>query len=242
MESIAGSPYVELQFDKGGAVIGGSRQQIVTALAADGVEDLVVLSHGWKSEGTGPRLFYHALWPNAAAKLTRDPAKVVVVGVAWPSKRYTTGIDASSLRAVGASVTMAAEEEEEAEVDLDDAQLAAALANALDGMDDASALTDAVANYRAHPGRDTAESLLAAATLVASLDTDDTELAGTAGNLRALGDDIGTTLANFADPPELKPSTDAAQTLGLGETLRGFFSGPRSAIVRVLEQLSYFEM
>ena len=107
MDSIAGSPYVEVVFDKNGNAAAGSGQALAAALAQPGVADLAVLSHGWKFEGTGPRRFYDALWPNVAAKLQRDPAKVVVVGVNWPSKRYST-IDAQAVRqAVGGAAQAA---------------------------------------------------------------------------------------------------------------------------------------
>jgi hypothetical protein len=243
MADLAGSPYVELRFDAAGILADGDDTALKAALAADGVENLVVLSHGWKFEPPGPRLFYGELWPQVLAKLGGDPSKIVVAGVVWPSKRYTTGIDASRIQAApAASVTLAADGGEATE-DLSDDELAAALADALDEFGEATGpLAEARAAYQADPRRQTAEALIRAAVDAASMGTDDDELKGAAAGLKELPEDIGSTLAAFASPPLLEPTPEAAQTLGLGGALRGFFGGPRAAVVRVLEQLSYFEM
>lgn len=240
MDQIAGSPYVELTFDRIGTLVGGSVEEIRDALDAVGGTDLVVLSHGWKFENEAARDLYNAIWPNVASRLSRDRGKVVVAGVRWPSKRYTTGIDTGAFRTMAQSVTQGVEDGE-GERDLTEAELEAALADALDEMDDeAGALAEAARAYLDRQDGAAAEVLLAAALGTASPAGEDSELAEAADALGALGNDIGGTLADFADPTELTP--EGAQTMGIGGNARSVLGGPRAGVVRVLEQLSYYEM
>lgn len=244
MTEIAGSPYVELRFDAAGKLADGDAAALATALAAPGIDNLVVLSHGWKFEPPGPRLLYEKMWPTIAANLDGAAGRHLVAGVVWPSKRYTTGIDAGTMAADPAAAgVLAAEGDSNPPEDLDDAALATALADALDGLaDDDPATAAALAAWRADETPEAAEALLRAALAVTSVGTDDPELAAAGTELAALPDDIGRSLSLAAVPPRLEPTPEAAATLGLADAIRGLFAGPRAAVVRLLEQLSYFEM
>lgn len=249
MASIAGSPYVELRFDAAGRLAAGDAAALDAALGAAGVDNLVVLSHGWKFEPPGPRLLYGSMWPKIAPVLAEPPGTYLVAGVVWPSKRYTVGIDAQRIAAAPAAAgTLAADGDSGAPEDLDDATFAEALAEALDGFAAAGtegldpATTAALAAYRAAETTETAEALVRAVLANTATATVDEELATAGSELEALPDDMSGTLSRIAQPPRLEPSPEAGQALGLGEAIRGFFTGPRAAVVRVLEQLSYFEM
>ena len=246
MDTIARSPYIQLHFNKNGELTAGTLAEVQAALAADGVEDLVVLSHGWKFEGEEPRALYNGLWPKAAASLARDAAKVVVIGVVWPSKRFATSIDEETVRISEGGGALAVDEGSEP-ADLPDEVLEKALSDAIDTFKTAEAdpeLHAAVQKYRDDPTLPNVEALLKSVARRASLATEDPELSDEADRFERSVDDVGDTLAIFADPPSIEPGPEAAGTLGLGvgELLRGVFRGPRAALVRVLEQASYFEM
>lgn len=245
MAEIAGSPYVELHFDAQGNLAAGDAAALETALAAAGIDNLVVLSHGWKFEPPGPRLLYEAMWPSIARNIDGEAAKYLVAGVSWPSKRYTVGIDADRIAASPAAAgALAADGDTDAPEDLDDVTLDAALAAAVDGLGADGTdppVAAALAAYRVDESPESAEALLRA-VLAATSRATDAELATDGIELQSLPDAIGDTLSIAAQPPRLEPAAPIAQALGLPEAVRGFFTGPRAAVVRVLEQLSYFEM
>lgn len=245
MEKIAGSPYIEVSFNKSGQLLGTAPDRVADTLKDPSITDLVVLSHGWKFEGEEPRQLYNAVWPQVATKLNQPPSSVLVIGVSWPSKRYSEGIDARSLRVAADGVTLSVEPGTP-ETDLEDVQLEQALAEALDGLEpeDAEALRATVAAYLKSKQTKEARDLVQIAASSVHLNTDDPELSSSGEALAAVTDGIafGQVLADLADPPELTVTEEVAQTLGLMDNLQQAFSGPRAAVIRLLEQLSYYEM
>ena len=93
MNSIAGLPYVEAQFDKTG--------KLETAVAVPaGVTDLFVVSHGWNNDADEARALYSELFTNfvGVGKPGDFPGRTfAVAGVIWPSKKFDELVAASGV-------------------------------------------------------------------------------------------------------------------------------------------------
>jgi hypothetical protein len=89
MADIAGRPQWELHFDEKGKVTGGtSIADIVAGVAARGVTDLFVFSHGWNEDDDDARRLYAKMFPliaAAAAKVPAIKAGAGFLGIYWPS-------------------------------------------------------------------------------------------------------------------------------------------------------------
>ena len=84
---LSGIPYAELRFDKDGKVVSRDEQNAVLTLAAQPeVTDLIVLAHGWNNEMEEARALYRTL---ADQLLGPGSTGLGIVGVLWPSKRFT---------------------------------------------------------------------------------------------------------------------------------------------------------
>ena len=92
MNNIAGIPYVAARFDNGGAPL---NKQEVTAPA--GTTDVIVAAHGWNNTQEQAEQFYTELFSNfpAVASDQVQNKKLAIVGVIWPSKRFTDVVDAA---------------------------------------------------------------------------------------------------------------------------------------------------
>jgi hypothetical protein len=92
MDNIAGIPYVAARFDKDGAVL--NKQEIVLP---DGTTDVIVVSHGWNNTEEQADQLYTDLFTNfsAVASDQLQNKKVAIVGVIWPSKKFTDVVDAA---------------------------------------------------------------------------------------------------------------------------------------------------
>lgn len=87
MAKLAGLPYVKLRFDET-----GRRLDPPGPLVADGVTDLVVISHGWHQDADDAEAMYAAilahLQTEAAAGGRLAGRRLGVAGVYWPSDKY----------------------------------------------------------------------------------------------------------------------------------------------------------
>jgi hypothetical protein len=92
MNNIAGIPYVAARFDKDGAAL---NKQEVTLPA--GTTDVIVVSHGWNDTEEQADRLYTDLFTNFAAVASDQlqKKKLAIVGVIWPSKRFTDVVDAA---------------------------------------------------------------------------------------------------------------------------------------------------
>jgi hypothetical protein len=107
MNTIAGIPYLEAQFDK----LGSLANQV--KLPA-GVTDLFVMSHGWNNEAAAARALYQLFFESfvAVAQPGDLPKrKFAILGVIWPSKKFDQLIAVSGApgRAQGAASLRAAD-------------------------------------------------------------------------------------------------------------------------------------
>jgi predicted alpha/beta hydrolase family esterase len=94
MNNIAGIPYTEAQFNKGGNL--ENQHQIDLP---PGVTDLFVISHGWNNDADAARELYRKFFENfvAVAQPNDLPGRsFAIVGVIWPSKKFDELVAASS--------------------------------------------------------------------------------------------------------------------------------------------------
>ena len=93
MNNIAGISYEAARFDKDGAAL---NQQDVRL--PQGTTDVIVASHGWNNtEEQAEQQLYIPLFTNFAA-IASDQLqnkKIAIVGVIWPSKKFTDVVDAA---------------------------------------------------------------------------------------------------------------------------------------------------
>jgi hypothetical protein len=247
MTLLSQSPFEWLEFDKDGALVDPSASaRLLAALSSEGVRDLVVISHGWKTDQAGANELYKPLWENVTKALVAAggpaPGNVVVAGVLWPSKPFQTDFDAAAAKTTSGGT------------------LSAADPVAGDGDLPAEALTALLEDYRVlvGPTHGAAVAAAAAANTAGFTDT-------TAGALmRALKASVGltggpldtelhadadgfsdtplNTLLNLAPPPVLPLGAAVGGTLSLGDTLSNIIQGPRAAVGRLLNQFTYFAM
>ena len=92
MNNIAGIPYVAARFDKDGAAL---NKQEVTLPA--GTADVIVASHGWNNTEEQADRLYTDLFTNFAAVASDQlqKKKIAIIGVIWPSKRFTDVVEAA---------------------------------------------------------------------------------------------------------------------------------------------------
>ena len=92
MNNIAGIPYVSARFDKDGAAL---NEQQVTLPA--GTTDVIVVSHGWNNTEEQAEQLYSELFTNftAVAPDQLQKKKLAIVGVIWPSKKFTDVVEAA---------------------------------------------------------------------------------------------------------------------------------------------------
>ncbi len=92
MKEIAGIPYCAAKFDKNGSPL---NQAEVTV--PPGTTDLFVVSHGWNNTDADAETLYRELFTNFAAvapeQLTNK--KLAIIGVIWPSKKFTDVVEAA---------------------------------------------------------------------------------------------------------------------------------------------------
>ncbi|MEK7457690.1 MAG: hypothetical protein AABZ76_22555 [Pseudomonadota bacterium] len=92
METIAGFPFFKLDFTKEGAVDASDHSTVAAALADPGITELLILSHGWNNDIAEARALYEELLGNLRSTIDREgeaARSIAVVGVYWPSKRFT---------------------------------------------------------------------------------------------------------------------------------------------------------
>lgn len=98
MNNIAGIPYVAAHFDQDGASL---NEQQVTLPA--GTTDVIVMSHGWNNTDEQAEQLYSELFTNFAAVAPDQlqKKKLAIVGVIWPSKKFTDVVEAAVAEQAG---------------------------------------------------------------------------------------------------------------------------------------------
>jgi hypothetical protein len=242
------TPALWLEFDERGTIDAGAATRLTALLDGPGIEDLVVMSHGWKNDKNDATKLYGTLWANACTNLPAGKAdKIVVAGVLWPAKAFRTDFDEAALAVVQAGGALAAHGGA-AVGDLSEQDFELQLSEFIAFMGSAGAATAAAARSAAK-GLSAGPSQVLVGEGAAAVGIDaqspDTELARDAGPIahaQARATDAQLLLANLAQPPRLKLASGVGTVMGLGSSVQGLIAGPRAAVGRFLNQLTYYEM
>jgi hypothetical protein len=92
MNDIAGISYAAARFDKDGAAL--NKQEVKLP---EGTTDVIVASHGWNNAEEQAEQLYTELFTSFAAVASDQlqNKKIAIVGVIWPSKKFTDVVDAA---------------------------------------------------------------------------------------------------------------------------------------------------
>jgi hypothetical protein len=247
MALIDRSPYEWLSFDENGTLTDQAAVgRVVADLTASGATDLVVISHGWKTNQVGAGELYTPLWQNVTQALIAHggpaPQKIVVAGVLWPSKQFEDDFDTAAAQKVTGG-TLAIPPAQTGDGDLNQAELG-----------------KVINGYRELVGQAAGDAIAAAAALNANGFTDasaadllnvlktsagltgaalDSELTADASGL--LGDPLDI-LESLVPLTNLPVPLSVGATLDLGNVLSNAIQGPRAAVARLLNQFTYFTM
>lgn len=102
MSDIAGIPYLLAHFDKNGAP-----QNDVTL--PPGTTELLVISHGWNNDQGAAEKLYKELFENFANVAPELLArKLAIIGIIWPSKKFTDLVNAAASQGGAAGMEAAA--------------------------------------------------------------------------------------------------------------------------------------
>lgn len=244
MDKLGNSPLVWCEFDEDGKPADASLATRIGTLVRDiKASDVVVLSHGWKNERSHAERLYSELWGNTVANLnTRKPDQIVVCGVLWPATKYQTLPDeralgvppgvggAASIQGAGPSRDLTVEELEEVFRTYEDLMGP----TARDVVEPARKAADGVTGALAR-------SMVEAAKRVTSVGDADAELAADARPYQRIDDSRDMVVA-LANPPARNVKGTVGGAQGLGSGAGQLLAGPRAAVARFLNQLTYFEM
>jgi hypothetical protein len=243
------SPAIWLDFDTQGTIGAGAAAGLTKLMDAPGIEDLLVISHGWKNDKNDATKLYGTLWKNTCDNLPSGKAdRIVIAGMLWPGKTFRTDFDEDALATVQADGTLAVPGSGAGVADLSEK-----IFNEL--LNDFHALMGASGDPTIKAARTAGDGLtpMASQALVrqgaAAVDLDpqspDPELARDASPIAAAAAepiDAHDLLLNLSRPPQLRLTPAVGNTMGLGSAVQGLVQGSRAAVGRFLNQLTYYEM
>jgi hypothetical protein len=95
-DAISGFPYVDVEFKKDGSInTPGDTQRVIDFVNSNALTDLLVFSHGWNNDMDDARSLYKSFFAEMRAVLDAQfgqklaGRKFGVLGVLWPSKKFT---------------------------------------------------------------------------------------------------------------------------------------------------------
>lgn len=247
MAQIGQSQFEWLAFDENGALTDpASAARVAADIAVSGATDLVVISHGWKTDQAGAGQLYTPLWRNVCQSLTAHggpaPQKIAVAGVLWPSKQFEDDFDAAAAQTT-AGGTLALSPTLTGDGDLDPAELAKIVDGYRELVGQAAGDTVAAAVAQNTGGFTDASAAALLSALKASAGLTgaqlDRELATDAAGLLGDPKDI---LESLVPLPNLPMERQVGGTLGLGDVFSNAIQGARAAVGRLLNQFTYFTM
>jgi hypothetical protein len=248
MTDQGGVPSLWLEFDERGTIDAGASSRLSTLLDGPGVEDLVVMAHGWKNDKNDATKLYGTLWANVCTNFAAGKAeRILVAGVLWPAKAFQTDFDEAALTNAHAGTTLAAPARATV-TDLSEQDFESLLAEFNRFMGASAAPTIEAARTAAKGLTASASQALVrlgAAAVAIDAKSPDTELARDAAPIaRAQLEPTNAQLllANLAQPPLFKLSSTVGTVMSLGSVVQGLVSGARAAVGRFLNQLTYYEM
>lgn len=239
MDTIASIPYVLVHFDKLGAL----QNPLVLP---EGTKELFVVSHGWNNSQEDAEKLYRELFTHFAevAPLSVRNRKLAILGIIWPSKKFTDLVE-SAAKPGGAASFGAGQQADETLIikldllqDLFGPESAATIQQAKDqigALDDDPAARDqfvslllGLVNRSAADKDDATDKLfkLTGSDILEKLEVD---------TPRIVVDPSGGGAAALRSDPTLPPTGGAA---GLGDSFKGIKAGA----IRLLNFLTYYEM
>ncbi|MHC2531903.1 hypothetical protein [Bradyrhizobium diazoefficiens] len=245
---MADIPSLWLEFDQFGAIDAGAATRLTILLDEPGVEDLVIMTHGWMNDKADATEFYGTLWTNVCNNFPAGKAgRIVVAGVQWPAKSFRTDFDVAALASAPASGTLATPGDAKV-ADLPEHDFEALLTEFNSFMGASGAPTIDAARMAAKGLTASASHTLVnlgAAAVAINPKSLDLELARDALPIaRAQGEATNAQLllAILAQPPLLKLAPTVGTAMGLGSAVQGLIAGSRAAVGRFLNLLTYYEM
>jgi hypothetical protein len=243
VETIGPSSFCWLEFDAGGGLVDAAAPAAVDAmLKAPGITDLVVLSHGWNNTKTDAMTLYGTLWRNVAVALSRkNPAEIAVAGIVWPAKQFSTDFDDAAAVASAAGRTLSVGDGDGG-ADLGEDALETQIKEVEDLFGPRGAAVAAAARKAAQRiDFESANALFDSASAAVTPPPGDPELEKNA-ELFAPAESPEVALGALIQPPQISAAPELGHVSGLGDAIGNLFSGPRAAVGRVLNQLTYYEM
>ncbi|RUM27228.1 hypothetical protein EFQ99_03265 [Rhizobium vallis] len=246
MDTLGPSPFLWLEFDKDGVIDPALTGKLAALLNQPDMTDLVVMSHGWKNTKDNARTLYGTLWANACKKLSPDKTRhIVVAGVVWPAKAYRTDFDEQTLVTAGGGAQAAGGTAADIK-DIDDQVFNQVLADFEDLFGPDGAATTEKARAAAKTLDETTSLFLVRKGNEAlGSPGDDTELKADAEPIALATEDANSAkvlMEGLVPPPTFKIESSVGKAQGLGDVVSGLISGPRAAVARFLNQLTYYEM
>ncbi|MDQ2859216.1 MAG: hypothetical protein M3T55_00485 [Pseudomonadota bacterium] len=251
MDHLGSSPFGWIRFDEHANLkVPVEVEHLKDALAQAGVTDLVVLSHGWQTDRRGAKQLYSRLWANVSTALRgsgRDPAKVIVAGVLWPSKPYNANYDGGAAlvgpAAVGGGALSVEAPGQPSRLSADGFQAVLDDTRALLGSNADPLLTAArTAVADAGSAYEFFEAALSGFAL--NWDSGDPELRQEAGFFASAQTREGAQalLSAYSRPLQLPLAPGVGWAQGLGGILNGALQGVENGVAWILNELSYFAM
>ncbi|WP_179562296.1 hypothetical protein [Sphingomonas sp. R3G8C] len=262
MTTLGPSPFVWLPFDEGANIrtdwSSDALADLKSAVAAPGITDLVVLSHGWQNDLRDAETLYGTLWGHVCTELGQrgvDPARIVVAGVLWPSKKWDADYDGGHALDMQPSVAGALGLGDEGSLpahaeDIEQARFEAYLDTLRDlvGHENASDMLVAARAQANAPSPENAVAMFETAKNALGWDkpdhAPDAELKAEANwslgtEDPALAERRFISLAMQIAVP-VDPSVGA--TLGLGDAIGSVWRGARNGTLWALNKLTYYTM
>lgn len=242
VDTIGPSPFCWLEFDADGSLVDpGATAAIESMMSPSGIADLVVMSHGWKNTKADATTLYGTLWGNAVAALRqKDPTTIAVVGIIWPAKQFSTDFDdaAAAASAAGGSLSTG---DGNAPHDLSDAEFESKIKEVKDLFGPRGDAIVVAARAAAQGiSFDTANALFQSSLDAVEVPPGDPELRKNAQFFAPDSPDVA--LVSLIELPKITAAPELGHVSGLGEAIGDVFNGPRAAVGRVLNQLTYYEM
>ena len=248
MTDQGGVPSLWLEFDERATIDANTATRLAALLDEPGVEDLVVMAHGWNNDKNDATKLYGTLWANTCTNFAGGKAeRIVVAGVLRPAKAFQTDFDEAALTTAHAGDALAAPSGA-AVADLSEQDFESLLSEFNTFMGASGAATIAAARTAAKGLTASASQALVrhgAAAVSIDVESPDTELAGDAAPIaRAQVEPTNAQLllSNLVQPPRLRLTPSVGTVMGLGSAVQGLIAGSRAAVGRFLNLLTYFEM
>lgn len=217
MDTIAGFPYWEIEFDRDGRYVNPSEaSRRIDAIVQGGVTDLFVFSHGWNNDRTRAREIYRDFFTAARRVLDRTPsaaaaARSGIVGVIWPSILFP---DDEPAREAGGAASLDGGDAPSDPID----ELRKVFPEKAGTLDALAALLDEEPDDAA--ALEQFQQLLAELAPAATTDDESGERGVLTGDAEEVFDALST----------LAPAGDRLDAAGVGDRFRRLWTGAREAL------------